>query len=66
MSCPERQQILARFRVAFDDYTGIVREQRAAESPRDDLEKRSAEAQIDCEKLWAELQQHQSKHRCWP
>lgn len=66
MSCPEREQIHARFRVAFDDYTVLVREQRSAEVPRDDLERRSAQAQADCERLWAELQVHQSKHRCWP
>ena len=66
MSCPERQQILDRFRVAFDGYSAAVREQRTVVLPNEDLEKRSAEAQTDCERLWAELQQHQSKHKCWP
>ena len=66
MSCPERQEILERFRSAFDDYSLAVREQRAANPPNEQLEKRSAEAQTDCERLWAELQQHQSTHKCWP
>jgi len=65
MSCPERQQLLDRFRVAFDDYSAAVREQRSA-PPSDDLLNRSAQAQTDCERLWAELQEHQSRHRCWP
>jgi hypothetical protein len=68
MSCPERQQLLSRFSAAFDDYSAVVRESRAG-VPQDrnpaDLQRRSGEAQAACERLWAQLQEHQSKHRCW-
>ena len=68
MSCPERQQLLARFSAAFDDFSAAVRESRAgAPSGRNpgDLERRSGEAQAACERLWAQFQEHQSKHQCW-
>jgi hypothetical protein len=70
MSCPERQRILARFREAFDEYSVTVREQRAVlatgPDPGQHLHSRSEQARTDCERLWTELQQHQSKHKCWP
>lgn len=68
MSCPERQQLLARFSAAFDDFSTAVRESRASVPPDrnpSDFRQRSAEAQAACERLWAQLQEHQSKHRCW-
>lgn len=66
MSCPERQQLLDRFRAAFDEYSVAVREQRSDLSAGDELQERSAQAQTQCELRWRELQQHQSRHKCWP
>jgi hypothetical protein len=68
MSCPERQQLLERFSAAFDSFSAAVRESRARTLPDQnpaDLKQRSSEAQAACEQLWAQLQEHQSKHQCW-
>jgi hypothetical protein len=62
MSCPERKQLLDRFSAAFDSFSAAVRESKTA-SPPD--RNRSVEAQVACERLWAQLQEHQSKHQCW-
>jgi hypothetical protein len=66
MTCPERQELLTRFSSAFDDFSSSVRELKAANLPPEDVQHRSAQAQSACEQLWAKLQEHQSKHRCWP
>jgi hypothetical protein len=61
MSCPERQQLLQRFSAAFDNFSAAVKESKISS----DLQQRSMEAQVACERLWAQLQEHQSKHQCW-
>jgi hypothetical protein len=66
MTCPERQELLTRFSTAFDDFSASVRDLKAAKLPPEDVQYRSAQAQSACEQLWAKLQEHQSKHRCWP
>ncbi len=66
MSCPERQELLTRFSTAFDDFSASVRELKAADLSPEVVQHRSAEAQSACERLWAQLQAHQAKHRCWP
>jgi hypothetical protein len=70
MTCPERQQLLTRFSSAFEDFSASVRELKAAgqsANPADEsVQHRSAQAQRACEQLWAQLQEHHSKHRCWP
>ncbi len=68
MSCPERQQLLNRFSAAFEDFSAVVRQLKSSGAPRLDpteLTERSAEAQNACKQLWAELQEHQAKHKCW-
>jgi hypothetical protein len=66
MSCPERQDLLERFSAAFNNFSAAVRESRSGNPPdRTQLHQRSAEAQKACEQLWAQLQEHQSRHRCW-
>jgi hypothetical protein len=67
MSCPERKQLLDSFSAAFDRFSAAVRESKAnppAQNPSD-LQQSSVEAQVACERLWAQLQEHQSKHQCW-
>jgi hypothetical protein len=66
MTCPERQELLTRFSSAFDDFSASVRELKAGKLTPEDVQHRSAEAQRACEQLWAQLQEHHSKHRCWP
>ena len=66
MSCPEREELATRFRAAFADFSDAVREQRAKIPPAEEAQERSAEALKACESLWAELQAHQSRHKCWP
>jgi hypothetical protein len=67
MSCPERQQLLDRFSAAFDNFSAAVRESKTGGPPERNpvLQQRSAEAQVACERLWAQLQEHQSRHQCW-
>jgi hypothetical protein len=66
MSCPERQELLTRFSSAFDDFSASVRELKSANPPAEDVQHRTTQARTECEQLWAKLQEHQSKHRCWP
>lgn len=66
MSCPERQELMTRLSSAFADFTAAVREQRNVSRSAEDPGERFAQVQKTCERAWAELQEHQSRHRCWP
>ena len=65
MTCPERQELILRFRSAFDDFSAVARELKIANPPDEHVQNRSTQARTACEQLWAELQEHQSKHKCW-
>jgi hypothetical protein len=66
--CEERQRLLDRLRDALEDLGAAVRDLREPGGrsigvPAED-EAREA-ARSACEKIWADLQHHQSVHKCW-
>ena len=68
-TCQERERLLHQLHTSFDDFSAAVRElrqQNGGSTPRPDKSERSESARIICEKAWADLREHQNKHRCWP
>ena len=60
--CPERHDLLQRLKQAFDDLSAAVRESRERGLPENE---RIESARSVCASVWAELCEHQNKHRCW-
>lgn len=69
MVCEERQQLLSRLSAALEHLSAVVREARERErtegARRMAAEDRSEAARSACERIWAELQEHQTRHKCY-